>query len=90
LPVDLFELRRTYALSAAQAKLVSALITHRRLLSRDIERELKIVTDAKVAIHNLRQKLMPHGIVIHSMRDGGYWFDDATKQVIIAAVTPAT
>lgn len=88
--VDLFELRRTYALSAAQAKLVSALITHRRLLAGDIERELKIVTDAKVAIHNLRQKLLPHDIRIHSMRDGGYWFDDVTKQVIIKAITPPT
>jgi hypothetical protein len=43
---------------------------------------LNIATDAKVAIHRLRDALKGHGIEIKSRRGLGYWLEPEDKERI--------
>jgi hypothetical protein len=80
---DVFEWRRAFRLTALQAKLLIALVDSRRLTMENIEFDLGIATDAKVAIHRLRRRLSPYQVKIESIRDGGYWLTDAEREKVL-------
>lgn len=87
-PDDIFELKRTYRLPDALARILYALVTEKYVTADDIENKLDLAADAKVAIHRLRRKLAPLGVEIDSMRNTGYWLDDAAKATILRVINP--
>lgn len=68
-----------FNLTPAAGNLFGLLLSARVVTADTIQQGLEIATDAKVAIHRLRQQLKPWDITIHSRRGLGYWIDAETK-----------
>lgn len=76
------DLQMEYDLSPSLAKLMLLLIENKVVTANMIEHDFKIATDAKIAIHRLRRRLIPSGIEILSRRDVGYWLPISVKEAI--------
>jgi hypothetical protein len=63
-------------------KLLGCLLATPNVTSDMITVRLGIATDAKVAIHRLRDVLKPHGIPIQGRRGVGYWLEPADKEKV--------
>jgi DNA-binding response OmpR family regulator len=86
----IIELRRAYKLPPGLGKLLALLLQERYVTKAMIEGEHQLVKVAKVAVRRLRTKLAEHGITIQSMREMGYWLEDADKdKVKLALEAPA-
>lgn len=77
-----------FRLTPALANLFGLLLALPNVTSEMIRQRLEIATDAKVAVHRLRTHLKEWNIKVTSKRNLGYWFDDDTKALIRAMVTP--
>lgn len=76
----MFDLRRAYRITSTQARLLIELLNNRSVKITEIENDLRLFTDAKVAMHKLRQRLAGSGIDIRTLRGAGYFLDPETKE----------
>jgi hypothetical protein len=59
---------------------IFGLLLHQKLVTAEmIEQRLRLATEAKVAVHRLRQALKPWSIEVESRRNIGYWLSPETK-----------
>lgn len=83
---DITDLQMQYNLSPALAKLLLLLLGNKVVTVRMVEKEHKLATDARIAVHRLRRRLDGTGIVVQSRRDVGYWLDATTRAGIAEAI----
>lgn len=83
---EITDLQMEYGLSPALAKLLLLLVQNKVVTGRMVEKEHKLSTDARIAVHRLRRRLDGTGIVIQSRRDVGYWLDPETRKTIATAM----
>jgi hypothetical protein len=86
---DVFDLQREFRLPRSLAKLLKLLWRERVVTPPMVILKYNIATDAKVAMHRLRQRMRQHGITIHSQREAGYWLSDEDKAKIAEFCRPA-
>ncbi len=86
-PLEQFDLQRTFNLPTGPARLLLAFMVRERLNARVIEDELKIASDAKIAIYRLRRRIAAHNIKIECIRDAGYWLTPEAKALVMRLVT---
>lgn len=84
--IEVADLIMKFRLTPAMAKIVLLLLENNRVTAQKIENELKIVTDARVAVHRIRRRFEGTGITVQSRREVGYWLTDESKAEIIAAI----
>ena len=71
-----------FKLTQQQAKLL-ALLMDNPVCSADIlQRRVKMSTEAKVAVHRLRQRMNEYGVTINAKRFYGFWLEPAEKTKI--------
>lgn len=79
-----------FRLSTTLNKLLGCLLATPNVTPDTIVARLKIATDAKVAVHRLREVLKPYGITIQSRRGLGYWLEPEDKEKIWAITRAGT
>lgn len=75
-----------FELTQQQAKLLALLMEVQIASAETIHKRIDMATEAKVAIHRLRQRLKKFNINISAMRFRGFWIEpedkDKVKQVM--------
>src|SRR5690349_13239035 len=69
----------TFRLTPVLNNLFGLLLALPNVTAEMVRQRLEIATDAKVAMHRLREHLKPWGIEIKSRRNLGYWLEDEEK-----------
>src|SRR6185312_5258074 len=77
----------TFRLTPTMTNLLGLLLALPTVNAEIIGQRLGIDSDAKVAIHRLRQELKPWDVAIQSKRMLGYWLDPGTKQRVKAMLS---
>lgn len=75
---------RPFKLTQQQAKLLALLMEVPVASASIIQRRIKMSTEAKVAIHRLRNRMNEYGITISAKRFYGFWLDSEEKAKIKA------
>ena len=70
--IDHLGLCTAFGLSSKQGKLLALLISRPAITGEMIEERYQLASDAKVAIHRLRKKLLPHNIAVSARYGVGY------------------
>ena len=78
----------TFKLPPVLSNLLGLLLSVPIVTPEMVRQRLEITTDAKVAMHRLRNHLKPWDIKIHSRRNIGYWIEADDKHRIKAMLTP--
>lgn len=73
---------RPFGLTQQQAKLLALLMAVPVASGDIIQRRIKMHTEAKVAVHRLRNRLNEYGIQISAKRFYGFWLDSEEKAKI--------
>lgn len=63
-------------------RLLACLLNTPNVTSEMISVRLGIASDARVAVHRLRQELKPYGLTIESRRGLGYWLSPEAKEKV--------
>ena len=71
-----------FGLTQQQAKLLALLMDVPVASADIIQRKIKMSTEAKVAVHRLRNRMKLHGIEIKAKRYYGFWLDSEEKAKI--------
>lgn len=73
---------RPFKLTQQQAKLLALLMDVPVASADIIQRRIKMSTEAKVAIHRLRNRMNEYGVKISAKRFYGFWLDSEEKAKI--------
>lgn len=82
------ELALAFRLPPALNNLLGLLLALPVVTHAVIETNLELVTNARVAMHRLRQNLEPFGITVLSRRTVGYWLDNDNKTRVRELMAP--
>ena len=81
------DLLLTFKLTPSLNSILGLLLSQKLVTPEMIEQRLSIATNAKVAVHRLRQAVKEWGITIESKRNLGYWLPLETKAKIRGLIT---
>jgi hypothetical protein len=71
-----------FKLSPAGARILSLMMRLPYVTPEMLENRLALATAAKVAMHRLRKRLKPFGIVVSSKHSVGYWLEPEQKDKV--------
>lgn len=77
--MEIKDLQVAFEISQQLAKILMLLYEEKVVTSKQIENDVRLSRDGKIAMHRLRRRLEPYKVVITSQRDVGYWLDAENK-----------
>lgn len=71
-----------FKLTQQQAKLLALLMEVPIASAETIRLRVDMSTEAKVAVHRLRARMLPYEVTIHGRRFHGFWMDEENKRKV--------